>query len=207
MTHTRTPVQQLCFLALAALLAGCAGGSSVEVDPVDTPAQEDAVDVQGDLRFAKKDLEDSAEPDTPGVDSGDLIAADTFSELGTPCEDSEDCPAGFCIETSVGSICSVSCIEECPAGWACKGVDLFGGDLQFVCLPLYWHICDTCLVDADCQMTGAPCIEYGDEGRFCASECETDGECPEGFECVPQVGVSLCMPFSGSCVCRRSVFR
>lgn len=143
---------------------------------------------------------DTALPDLGGEEGG---------EMGSLCNDNEDCNYGYCIDGPEGKICTQTCLEDCPAGWNCKGVSLYGSDPEFICVPAYWDICEPCTVDKECGVEGDHCIPVGGEGKFCGLKCSEEGGCPAGFSCqtvVDTAGQSLqqCTPDSESCTCRSS---
>ncbi|MFH1531432.1 MAG: thrombospondin type 3 repeat-containing protein [Pseudomonadota bacterium] len=123
----------------------------------------------------------------------------TDAEWGNPCASPDDCSSGLCIETGAGGVCTDSCIEDCPEGWECKGVPLFGGDLTFVCVPEYWVICSPCEGDDDCKADAGVCVDLDPDGLSCTVPCEDDEDCPGGFVCGAG---AVCLPASGSCSCR-----
>jgi len=195
-------------LLISMVCVQCSTGAGISVPDPDTIGDdaepgEDVADATGgeDALFPEiKEVtgEDTLKEITPPLDA----TGEVISELGNPCEGQEDCDSGLCIETSFGSVCTESCIEECADGWVCKGLNLYGGDLQFVCVPLYWHICEECKFDQDCDAAGAVCMEIAGEGDFCSAVCDVTEDCPPGYECVEGDGDdSHCLPTSGSCLC------
>jgi len=134
----------------------------------------------------------------PGETGGD-VAGEVVDTLGAPCASHEDCATGLCIEVGGGGVCTVTCVEDCPVGWACKGVALFGADLTFICVPFFEKLCESCQTDDECEADDGRCVHIGEEGTFCTVSC-MDGLCPAGFLCAE--GDDLCLPVSGSCTCR-----
>ncbi len=64
-------------------------------------------------------------------------------------------------------------------------------------------LCEACDVNADCQESGALCLnltENADVG-YCGRSCDSDASCPSGFECLDLSGGngSQCVPETRSC--------
>ena len=78
-----------------------------------------------DIPFVEQDL---GEPDLPQwdvldlkVDLGDI--GNPFGDWNKPCGGNEDCESGYCIQISEEeSVCTITCVEECPKDWLCKGI-------------------------------------------------------------------------------------
>ena len=172
-------------------------GADGVAPPTDTETGEGIVDVPtgeftGDLP--------SSELPVPG-ETIEFVEPDT--DLGKACDDPGDCDSGLCVEAPGGSICTDYCIEECPAGWICKGVNLFGGDLQFICVPRYWSLCDPCDDVSDCESDEASCLDVSGDGSFCTVSCESAADCPANFHCAGDNDApSVCWPDSESCTCQ-----
>lgn len=56
-------------------------------------------------------------------------------DFGDACSENTDCVSGYCIQGPSGSVCSKTCIELCPEGWDCRGVQMGGSDIVLVCVP------------------------------------------------------------------------
>ena len=149
----------------------------------------------------------------PGVDgaapgktdtTGEHPGAGAVGDLGMPCGENSDCESGFCVEGPKGSVCSQTCLEECPDGWACKGVLNTASDEVFVCVPLGGSLCSPCTVDLQCN--GGRCARIEDAGA-CSAVCEADGDCPPGYACKPLEANDLsgsfngCIPPNHTCSC------
>jgi len=125
---------------------------------------------------------------------------------GSPCEDNTDCNSGYCLDGPNGLECTRTCQEECPTGYACRGVQNAGGDPIFLCLYEHLTLCQPCNTDGDCETgiggaSGARCLpgdaERPDDGSFCRTPCSA-GSCPTNTTCeevtIEGRAVSLCRP-------------
>ena len=203
MTH-RIPA--LAVLACVFCLTACNKGDTTNtpgfaVDTVeDTPS---GLEARGETDLIpREDL--SAQED---LDS----SPDIYEEvpIGAPCSDAGDCGGGYCIEGPDGGVCVHSCVTECPEGYLCKGVDLYGGDLEFLCVPNWWDLCTSCASDIDCAGDDNLCVIVPGEGHFCGLSCGDTGTCPVGYSCL-QAELSVggdfawqCLPDEGSsCLCQ-----
>ena len=73
---------------------------------------------------------------------------------------------------------------------------------DYQCIPMSSTICNPCVIDADCFLENARCIQLGDGGTYCGRGCVDGGDCPPGYECQPfDGGMDQCVPASGSCAC------
>lgn len=140
-----------------------------------------------------------------GVGKGtDGVCPEPGGTLGDPCTSNGDCPSGVCVETVLGHLCSVTCIDQCPTGWSCNAIG-GGVDAIFACRPNE-PFCefDQAPVDLDgdaiadtCAMTcNTACDCYGKGAGFsepCAKDCMScdnywtchGGTCWEGCGPVP----------------------
>jgi hypothetical protein len=117
-------------------------------------------------------------------------------EFGCPCEKNDDCDSTFCLEAQDGKVCSKTCLEACPVGFACETVGGGGGDVVSLCVPQHARVCAPCKADADCngpQSQGdSLCIAYKAganlAGKFCGSACTDDAGCPNGYACQESEG-------------------
>ncbi|MBR56885.1 MAG: hypothetical protein CMH54_02380 [Myxococcales bacterium] len=129
--------------------------------------------------------------------------------FGAPCTSNADCADPFCLPSRFGSICSQSCITDCPEGFICKGIDLGSGDLTFLCVDRMETLCMPCKDSADCQAQyggeSAICLPGGEDGSFCGADC-SDVPCPCGYTCSDYVAPNglnykQCVPDGGQCGC------
>jgi len=77
-----------------------------------------------DTSFGEVDFEIDARPE--------ITLPPDFGEV---CSGNEDCTTGFCVEGPSGFVCTKTCVEACPEGWGCKGVQSGSADIVFVCVP------------------------------------------------------------------------
>ena len=201
-------------LLVGVMLSGCeTGGDVVGVDlgngagDVDWSGQETtprlpdiAPDV--DLHGLPTDTSVEVSPDGGGCETGGGC-------FGDPCDDGSDCLSGLCVDHMGDSICSQTCVEECPGGFLCKEVSMGGPDTGWICVSGFPRLCRPCTTDDDClSSTGleSRCIDYPEEGRFCGGTCAVDEDCPLGFGCgeaktLEGVSISQCLHDAGVCPC------
>ena len=142
-----------------------------------------------------KDRDGFQRADLPLVEGG----------TGWPCSNNDQCDSGYCIPTADGEVCTQTCIEWCPEGWACRATPSLV-DSNYICVPRFVTLCDPCARNADCTGGYAGvddrCLDYGEDGKFCGGDCAASGRCPPGYECRTVEGdVRQCMPVEGSCTC------
>ncbi len=188
-------LRRWAFIVLLTFAAGCSGGVVGESCEGDGCSDTGGVDSKADQKGG-----DSIEDYRPdfGIDTKkDNTQWDGIPEVGEifdlgplpggfgePCESNADCDSSICLTTVYGKLCTVTCIEECDAGWACEYVDYAGSDAMWVCIPPKSSACRPCQKDSECTAVAgeaARCVAYGPQGRFCAVECED--ECAFGFDC------------------------
>jgi hypothetical protein len=152
--------------------------------------------------------------------AGDLIGLDTSDGgsdeceagsgcFGEPCNESDDCISGWCVDHMGDPVCTETCETDCPQGWKCKEVQTSGGDVAFLCISDHTHLCRPCIEASGCtSLTGVEdvCVDYGPQGMFCASPCQSSSDCPDGFECQEALGASggtssQCVNSTGVCEC------
>ena len=227
-------------LLLAVLMVAACGGSEVGVDgapnldvgaDVTTAGDDVGVGVawgndtdaggepDDDLGEPAEDAASDGEGGDAAAGPGDVPADQVDDEVvegppagspGSPCEGPEDCFSGYCVDGPDGLVCTATCTDECPAGWACKGIVTGGGDPEFICVPLFVGLCQPCSDHADCGSASSSntdlCLDLGPAGRFCGADCGGTGACPDDYVCtdVPLPGglvASQCLSESGECTC------
>ncbi len=138
---------------------------------------------------------------------------------GWPCSSADDCNEGFCIQTSDGMQCTISCIEECPFGWECLLYTPSLPDQVYLCMPTFVDACKPCTNNKECWTDGVDagqaCVEYGAGGNFCGIYCGDPDDpdnvgpaCPEGYVCELVIDVSgadqlQCVLAQGECQCKQ----
>jgi len=185
----------LAFL-LALVLCACSSGATVHGDAVNSDIDAIGIGPGGDAG----ELDFSGRGDMKGMGDG-YKPPPKPGEFGAPCTSNDDCISGYCIEGLDGYICTQICMEDCPEGYDCVGVNI-GPDVVFICVPLLDRSCQPC--SSDLQCSGGRCIDFGN-GSYCLSSCE-DSPCKESYSCekVQVAGGDLdelCMPASGTCEC------
>ena len=123
--------------------------------------------------------------------------------FGWPCESGDDCISGWCIDGPNGSVCTTTCVSECPKDWSCEEMSTGGPDVSYVCLPPFQNLCRPCMGDDDCSSKGGvgnACVQLGDEGSFCAGDCSKK-DCPAGYFCQVVEDFKRCLPEDGQCQC------
>ena len=138
-------------------------------------------------------------PGQPGSDTAPACHQPPF-EVGCPCQANSDCAQGYCVEGPDGFVCSKHCVEDCPPGWECKGIDVLG-DPTFVCIPVADDLCQPCEAGDECQ--SGMCLQIWD-GRVCTRSCDVEEPCPPSYECITVSGagtLSVCQPESWTCSC------
>ena len=130
--------------------------------------------------------------------------------FGCECTDDLDCQGGFCVQSWSGNVCTTTCTEECPEGFACSLIVGSCPDCQYLCMPLFVHLCRPCITNNDCQgdeaATGDLCVEFGPKGSFCGAACSGIVECPDGYSCkhsdvVGGIKSYQCVPDNWVCDC------
>ena len=160
-----------------------------DVPTMEMKRHEDVEDVESDWVF----------------DSGD--ASSPFGDWGKPCADGQSCESGYCIQISMDeSVCTVTCLEECPEDWVCKGIGT-EIDPTFICMPPQGRPCGECETDEECLLEGHRCVQVSSGGKFCLTDCADGQPCPEHYTCTGvkmdgfETPLPLCYPDTGSCVC------
>jgi len=194
----------LSFLALSAGCSSESPGGSLSTDGAspDAVEEEAAAEEVLDLFGWSQDAE--------GVDSPhewDTTGAAPWNGIGLPCADNSECPGGYCIDVLSQNMCTATCIEECPPGWSCRGLTLYGQDVQFVCVPGWFDQCSACSTHDDCGAEDDYCLPMGEGETFCTTHCLTAADCPADHVCLdvlpglPEGAMPQCVPVSGSCAC------
>jgi hypothetical protein len=188
---------------LASVLLACASdgapaSSSSTPDPVVDPTEDVPGSTRGDSGPGCLGCEVSAatEPVWGACDDDKATRGP-----GCPCTDNGDCDSGWCItDPDGGSVCTSTCIDECPIGWACKGLTNLGSDITFICVPRWTGQCRPCQTDGDCELPDSKCLAYQGAERYCGTVCDSTAECPADFDC----DAGHCRRVVGECTCSES---
>ncbi len=207
---TRSNLWPALLAAVLLLAPGCKQGQgTVEKGPDATDSRgrnEEARSQEGDTSRQPADLIRPEEIFVPEEDV-EVTEPDEEVPMGAACNDNDDCGFGYCIEGPEGKVCTHTCIDGCPPGWACQEMSFGGPDPQFVCVPQYFSLCEPCEGDDDCGSEADRCISVPGEGAFCGMACSLDSDCPQGYACNAAVAlddttVKQCIPVTGSCGCK-----
>ena len=206
-------------LAISGLvLLGCSTSSSISEVADESSGADVEVDVAGDVTLmapdgTSKDVVELVEDLGAGFEiTAELVGCEPGEGCFLDeCSENSDCLSGWCVDYLGEGVCSQSCQEECPQGFACKLLGGTGPDPVYVCLSEYSNLCKPCSGNADCQSPGGQedaCVSYDDGLGFCGGNCELDEDCPWGFSCLTTVtvdGVSIlqCVADAGECPCTK----
>jgi len=201
-------------------LAGCSSGAG---ETVSLSPDGDSADsgTEGDLRGEDRGISPDAAEATEVAAPQDVGSEWDFQpDVAAPClpgegcfldkcSAPEQCQSGWCVDHMGEGVCTVTCSQECPAGWSCSQVTGVGRDLLFVCVSNHTNLCRPCSGATECKDVSGQedaCVDYGAEGSFCGSKCALDEDCPWGFSCGTAVtvdGVELkqCVAEAGVCPC------
>ncbi|MFT7623710.1 MAG: hypothetical protein ACI9WU_002893, partial [Myxococcota bacterium] len=191
-------------LSTGCLITGeCACLTSTDCAPGATCVNGGCVAASSDVATSDIDQPDLAVArDVPDVSAD--IAPDPGAFLA-PCTGNEDCDSGKCLTAAEGpGVCTRTCVDDCPPGWDCKGLDEGGDLLTFWCLPRKDRLCEPCASDAAC--TGADNLCFDINGALaCGADCSTK-PCPGGYGCQDVLSVQgvegrQCVPETGACQC------
>jgi hypothetical protein len=208
--RTRRDLRLFLVAALAWLLVstGCSDDSgTAPVDPAqDVGDNRDATDDTSGLDANPADAVDlDAAPDASNEDTSpiDDVDPEIPSDLGTPCDNDDDCVQGLCVPAAQGSVCSEVCgsTADCGEGWVCAP-RTDDGNGQSWCWPDLVLPCSACESSADCGSASDACVEL--EGQTgCALDC-SQRACPPGYVCAEVESVEgstsvQCLPQIGTC--------
>ena len=190
----------VAFLALP-ILVGCGGGAQR------TGAETWSIPDSGsDLSVEDRMQELSVREDrASGLDAGLDLRGDVPFTV-QPCSSNEDCASGWCVFHLGAKVCSRTCTEACPGGWACEEMGASGSDPVFVCVSHHPTLCLPCVGEDGCSGAERCLLYAGGAGAFCSSPCTEVEECPPGYECQvvdtldPDLA-SLCVAEGAGCEC------
>ena len=205
--------------ALLLLLSGCTGLAVTDIWTDDPDVRQGVGDTWRDgADTAPVGFDVAVTPET--VEEPDLFfeLSEEETTLGCQpgegcfldgCEENSDCLFGWCVGHMGEDVCTRTCEEECPPGWACKAAGSGGPDVVYICVSNFANLCRPCFSGDNCQGTAGEedvCVDYGDEGSFCGGKCATNEDCPWGFSCsetqtVDGIAVKQCVADAGVCPC------
>lgn len=205
------------FLTTLGVTVGCGGdvggGSTSDVGELLQPTDSAPPDGSGsaEVYLTPSEVTDSrpeelAFVDQAGPDFGPACATGEGCFLDK-CVENGQCQSGWCIDHLGEGVCSMPCQDECPQGFECKQVAGTEPDVVYICVSNHPGLCRPCATGADCKSIGGKddvCIDYGEEGSFCASACASG--CPVGFACekaltIDGIEVEQCIAKAGVCEC------
>jgi len=158
-------------------------------------------------------LDSGPDPDMAGGD--DVDAGIPACEPGEgcfldPCSGNGDCLSGWCVEHLGEDVCTLSCVEECPAGFSCEKIAGTEPDVVYACVSLWPKLCLPCTENQGCKTgedLGSLCTLQGEGGEaFCGAHCAASVDCPEGWTCGEVTSVdglfsTQCIPAEEACGC------
>lgn len=101
-------------------------------------------------------------------------------QIGGTCVDDASCVDGAtCTKVGAGKYCTTPCPPACPQGTYCA---ITNGDP--LCVPDLGSQCRPCTTVLQCLNPSDACLTAPAGDKFCARDCTTTGECPNGFTCV-----------------------
>lgn len=102
-------------------------------------------------------------------------------QIGGVCTDDSACvdEGATCVKVGAEKYCTVECPPACPKGTYCA---IIQGDP--ICVPDLDSQCRPCMTVLQCLNPSDACLTAPSGDKFCARDCSTTGECPNGFTCV-----------------------
>lgn len=192
---------------LAVGVVGCSGSAPTVNDPEDSRLDAD-IQLADFLGDHGTDQAQDCQWCLPDGQATDVDLKEQYPGFGKECEQNSDCESNICVRlTPTRSVCTISCVEECPNSWRCVLAPQSGVDIAFYCMPPTLHLCDACETDADCQFAGDMCLPMGTVGTFCAMDCSGGQQCPSDYACTEILDENdlpkghQCLPKTGSCDC------
>jgi hypothetical protein len=171
MTSHRLLLRMLVSIgAIGALFSACAQGTQDSASSAGAPETETG---EGGGSGSSTGSASS----TASVSTGN--GGSTGGGIGDPCDTVSDCVEGKCTVLPNGKFCTTACPPDCPKGTYCA---LVQGDP--LCIPDKKGLCGKCEATSDCKESSSECLTAPLGDKFCARDCTTLGECPNGFQCV-----------------------
>ena len=161
--------------------------------------------LEGDVALESAPESPDGIPDDAGFEAEATAPLKGFQEA---CLANGECDSGLCVADAGQPVCSQACFDSCPSGWKCRQLAGPSGPAMF-CVPDAWALCRPCTADDDCTPPWGPvgrCAIYSDLARFCGQDCDSDGQCPDGYSCrqMPTAGgasAKQCVVPQGECAC------
>lgn len=97
------------------------------------------------------------------------------------CQSGEDCYPDEVCDPNTATCAAAACRSttlDCGFGEFC---DPAAGD----CYEASGYYCSDCRDDDDCGGNGNLCFGFGSNGNFCGVTCDSQLDCPSGYDCVP----------------------
>jgi len=127
-------------------------------------------------------------------------------KIGGICGDQVYCEEGTCTLIGESKFCAAPCPPSCPKATYCA---LINGEP--ICVPDLGSQCLPCETSAACKNPSDACLTAALGDKFCARDCSTTGECPNGFSCkatgepAPGKPYKFCAPNGAlSCPCKKA---
>lgn len=123
-----------------------------------------------------------------------VAAAQNAGQVGAPCDDA--CPR--CIDDRCAPDCAAD--ADCPGASRCVGVE--GGRACVIPAPEFGDIGQPCTVD--CTTCVSTIDSNSRNAQVCTDRCESDDDCPFGFDCrsIRDNTPTVCVPGNAECGAR-----
>lgn len=166
-----TRLQALMFLLCALIgLAACSGDAPAECsETVPCGAFASCVDGQCVAKGCGTSTDCGMQS---YCDGGECVAG---------CQSGDDCYPDEVCDPNTATCAAAACRDtslDCGFKEFC---DPAAGD----CYEASGYYCSECRDEDDCGGNGNLCLNFGANGRFCGVTCDTNIDCPSGFECIP----------------------
>lgn len=112
-------------------------------------------------------------------------------DIGESCESGAECESGLCAGDGYSFTCTEPCQDQddCPAGYQCYPLDGGGGG----CFKTEGKdVGDSCSLAADCL--SGKCVSIGGSPYFCTDVCASTADCPCGMQCISTTDGLYCGP-------------
>ncbi|MFO0751597.1 MAG: hypothetical protein U1F43_38915, partial [Myxococcota bacterium] len=149
--------------------------------------------------------------------AGIIEIADAVTEpgFGTPCTSDDDCTQRVCVHhrqhrARRPATRPTPAPTTGRAGRRRRAPRRDDGRPASYCVSPFWALCRPCSGDSACASIASEdpgsCVDYLGAGAFCATACNDDSACPDGFSCseVETLGGATarrCINTTGMCPC------